>query len=180
MLGDENTGQWRIAPDGAGHATRRRYAGDTLILETEWDTTDGTVRLTDFMPPRGEAADLVRIVEGVNGTVRMRTELTLRFDYGQIVPWVRHHDHGITAIAGPDAVWLHTGVPLHSHDRVTTAEFTVTAGQRTTFVLTHRKSHLPRPRPAEPDRARRDTRRFWDDWIARHTYDGRWADAVRR
>src|SRR3954466_6354686 len=122
MLGDENTGQWRIAPDGAGHATRRRYAGDTLILETEWDTTEGTVRLTDFMPPRGEAADLVRIVEGVSGTVRMRTELTLRFDYGQIVPWVRHHDHGITAIAGPDAVWLHTGVPLHSHDRVTTAE----------------------------------------------------------
>src|SRR5690242_19025138 len=92
---------------GAGAATRRRYAGDTLILETEWDTAGGTVRLTDFMPPRGEAADLVRIVEGLAGTVDLRTDLTLRFDYGHIVPWVHHHEHGITAVAGPDAVWLH-------------------------------------------------------------------------
>src|SRR5689334_23114280 len=124
LLGDDNNGRWRIAPAGAGVATRRRYAGDTLILETEWDTGDGTVRLIDFMPPRGEAADLVRIVEGVTGSVRMSSELSLRFDYGHVVPWVRHHDDGISAIAGPDAIWLHTDVPLHGRDRSTTAEFT--------------------------------------------------------
>jgi GH15 family glucan-1,4-alpha-glucosidase len=180
LLGEPGNGRWRIAPHGAGAATRRRYAGDTLILQTEWDTGDGVVRLTDFMPPRGEAADIVRIVEGVTGTVDMRFELTLRFDYGHVVPWVRHHEHGITAIAGPDAVWLRTGVPLHSHDRVTVAEFTVTAGQRETFVLTHQQSHLPPPKPAQPEQALRDTRRFWEDWSARHTYDGPYADAVRR
>jgi GH15 family glucan-1,4-alpha-glucosidase len=180
LLGDQSNGRWCIAPDGAGVATRRRYAGDTLILQTEWDTEDGTVRLTDFMPPRGEAADIVRMVDGVTGTVRMRTELILRFDYGQVVPWVRHHEHGITAIAGPDAVWLHTDVPLRSHDRVTTAEWTITAGRRATFVLTHQKSHLPAPVSAQPERALRDTRRFWDEWIGRHTYHGPWTDAVRR
>jgi GH15 family glucan-1,4-alpha-glucosidase len=180
LLGDSSHGHWQIAPDGCGAATRRRYAGDTLILETEWDTDGGTVRLIDFMPPRGEAADLVRIVEGVTGRVRMRSELILRFDYGQIVPWVRHHDNGITAIAGPDAVWLHTDVPLDSHDRTTTAEFTVAAGQRVPFVLTRRQSHLPKPDPAHPESALADTRRFWAGWIGRHTYDGPWSDAVRR
>ncbi|MGW4942030.1 glycoside hydrolase family 15 protein [Actinoplanes sp. NPDC004185] len=180
LLGDDSNGRWRIAPTGAGEATRRRYAGDTLILETEWDTGDGTVRLIDFMPPRGEAADLVRIVEGVTGSVRMGSELSLRFDYGHVVPWVRHQDNGISAVAGPDAVWLHTDVPLHGRDRSTTAEFTVTAGQRITFVLTHQLSHLPEPKSAHPEQALRDTRRYWDDWIGRHTYDGPWTDAVRR
>ena len=180
LLGDSSHGHWQIAPDGCGAATRRRYAGDTLILETEWDTDTGTVRLIDFMPPRGEAADIVRIVEGVTGQVRMRSELILRFDYGHVVPWVRHHDHGITGIAGPDAVWVHSAVPLHSKDRMTTAEFTVTAGRRIPFVLTHRPSHLPKPDPVDAEQAWRDTRRFWGDWIGRHTYDGPWADAVRR
>ncbi|MBB4693532.1 glycoside hydrolase family 15 protein [Paractinoplanes abujensis] len=180
LLGDDSNGRWRIAPLGAGAATRRRYAGDTLILETEWDTGDGTVRLTDFMPPRGEAADIVRIVEGLAGTVHMRTDLTLRFDYGNVVPWVRHHQYGITAIAGPDAVWLHTDVPLDSHDRTTAGEFTVTAGQRVTFVLTHQQSHLPRPKAAQPEQALADTRGFWENWIARHRYTGPAGDAVRR
>ncbi|MEU8816235.1 glycoside hydrolase family 15 protein [Actinoplanes sp. NPDC048796] len=180
LLGDQDNGRWRIAPRGGGAATRRRYAGDTLILETEWDTDGGTVRLVDFMPPRGEAADMVRIVEGVSGTVHMRSELTLRFDYGHVVPWVRHHERGITAIAGPDAVWLRTGVPLHGRDRGTVGEFTVAAGERVTFVLTHQQSHLPQPRTAQPEQALSDTRRFWDDWIGRQSYEGPWADAVRR
>ncbi|UQU67806.1 glycoside hydrolase family 15 protein [Couchioplanes caeruleus] len=180
LLGDESAGRWRIAPQGAGAATRRRYAGDTLVLESEWDTGDGTVRLTDFMPPRGEAADIVRIVEGVAGRVPMRSDLVLRFDYGHVVPWVRHTEHGITAIAGPDAVWLHAGVPVESHDRTTTATFTVSAGQRIPFVLTHQKSHLPKPRPTDPERALAGTCRFWQEWIGRHTYDGPWPDAVRR
>jgi GH15 family glucan-1,4-alpha-glucosidase len=180
LLGDDRHGRWRIAPDGAVAATRRRYAGDTLILETEWDTDTGTVRLTDFMPPRGEAADVVRIVEGVSGRVGMRLDLSLRFDYGHIVPWMRRHEHGFTAIAGPAAIWLHSEVPLDHHDRTTAADFTVTAGQRIPFVLTHRPSHRPAPEPTQPDGARHDTRRFWQDWMSRHTYDGPWKDAVRR
>ncbi|WP_199512533.1 glycoside hydrolase family 15 protein [Nucisporomicrobium flavum] len=180
LLGDDSNGRWRIAPEGAGAATRRRYAGDTLVLESEWDTAGGTVRLIDFMPPRGEAADVVRIVEGVTGRVPMRSDLRLRFDYGHVVPWVRHTEHGIAAIAGPDAVWLHAGVPVESHDRTTTASFTVTAGQRIPFVLTHQQSHLPKPRPADPEQALAGTRRFWQGWIGRHTYDGPWPDAVRR
>jgi GH15 family glucan-1,4-alpha-glucosidase len=180
LLGNERNGRWRIAPAGAGPVARRRYAGETLILHSVWDTDGGTVRLVDFMPPRREAADVVRIVEGVSGRVDMRMDLTLRFDYGHIVPWIRHHDGGLTAVAGPDAVWLHTGVPLHTRDATTTAEFTVAEGQRIPFVLTHRLSHLPRPRPAKPGDALRDTHRFWTDWIGRHTYNGPWPDAVRR
>src|SRR5689334_21850286 len=118
LLGGDEHGRWRIAPAGAGDATRRRYDGDTLILESEWDTDSGAVRLIDFMPPREDAADLVRIVEGVSGEVRMRTDLALRFDYGNVVPWVRPHDHGFTAIAGPAAVWLRADVPLRHHGRV--------------------------------------------------------------
>jgi GH15 family glucan-1,4-alpha-glucosidase len=180
LLGDDRAGRWRIAPVGAGGATRRSYLGDSMILQTEWDTGDGTVRVIDFMPPRGDAADIVRIVEGVTGHVRMRTDLTLRFDYGHVVPWVRHHPGGMTAVAGPDAVWLHTEVPLDNHDRATSAEFMVDAGRRVPFVLTHRPSHLPRPEPAHAEPALRDTHRVWQDWIDRHTYDGPWADAVRR
>lgn len=92
LLGDEDAGFWRVAPAAGGLCTRRRYRGDTLILETEWDTPEGTVRLIDFMPPRGEAADVVRIVEGVSGRVPMHMALRLRFDYGRIVPWVRHRE----------------------------------------------------------------------------------------
>jgi GH15 family glucan-1,4-alpha-glucosidase len=180
LLGDESAGRWRIAPAGAGAATRRRYVGDTLILESEWDTADGTVRIIDFMPPRGEAADLVRIVEGVRGAVRMTSDLVLRFDYGHIVPWVRDTADGLSAVAGPDAVWLQTDVPLHNHDRRTTAEFTVAAGQRRAFVLTYRASHLPRPHPTDAEQALRDTERFWTEWIGRHGYSGGWSDAVRR
>jgi GH15 family glucan-1,4-alpha-glucosidase len=154
--------------------------GDTLILESEWDTADGTVRLIDFMPPRGAAADLIRIVEGVRGTVRVASELVLRFDYGHIVPWVRDTADGLSAVAGPDAVCLHTDVPLHNHDRRTTADFTVAAGQRRAFVLTYRASHLPQPHPTDPEQALRDTERFWTEWIGRHGYTGGWSDAVRR
>jgi GH15 family glucan-1,4-alpha-glucosidase len=180
LIGNDSHGRWRIAPVGAGASTRRRYLGDTLILQSEWDTDAGTVRLTDFMPPRGEAADLVRIVEGISGQVRMRTDLAMRFDYGDVTPWIRRHDQGFTAIAGPAAVWLHSDVPMQCHDRNTSADFTITAGQRVSFVLTHRQSHKPRPKPAHPGDALRDTREFWAGWIGRHRYDGPWADAVRR
>nr|WP_197746624.1 glycoside hydrolase family 15 protein [Mycolicibacterium gadium] len=180
LLGGEAAGQWRLGPAAGAVATRRRYRRDTLILETEWDTSDGTVRLIDFMPPRGGQADVVRIVEGVSGRVPMRMALRLRFDYGHIVPWVRRDGEYLAAVAGPDAVWLHTRAPIHGEDLATIAEFEVSAGQRVPFVLTHAPSHLPRPEPAQPERALAATERFWDDWIGRCRYEGRWAAEVRR
>ncbi|MER7541832.1 glycoside hydrolase family 15 protein [Actinomadura sp.] len=180
LLGDEDAGFWRVAPASGGLCTRRRYRGDTLILESEWDTPDGTVRLIDFMPPRGEAADIVRIVEGVSGRVPMRTALRLRFDYGRIVPWVRHREGEFNAIAGPDAAWLKTPVELEGHDLATYAEFAVSAGDRVPFVLTHKPSHLPRPKAVEPEQALAETEAFWSDWMRHYEYDGRWDDAVRR
>jgi GH15 family glucan-1,4-alpha-glucosidase len=180
LLGGADAGHWQLAPQGAGVAARRRYRGDTLILETEFDTAGGAVRIVDFMPPRGEAADVVRIVEGISGTVGMQTRLRLRFDYGSIVPWVRRDEHDHAAVAGPDSVWLRTDVPMHHHDRTLDGTFTVTAGQRIAFVLTHQLSHLPRPRFVQPHDALGATERFWQEWIGRCSYTGPYADAVRR
>ncbi|QKG24227.1 glycoside hydrolase 15-like protein [Actinomadura verrucosospora] len=180
LLGDERAGFWRIAPAAGGMCTRRRYRGDTLILETEWETPDGTVRVIDTMPPRGEAADVVRIVEGVGGRVPVRSELRLRFDYGRIVPWVRHQDGRFEAVAGPDAAWLKTPVALEGRGMSTVAEFTVAAGDRVPFVMTYKPSHEPRPRHVDAERALRDTEAFWAEWTSGFRYEGRWDDAVRR
>ena len=180
LLDDEEAGHWRIAPVDAGPATRRHYRGDSLILESEWETATGTVRVVDLMPPRGEAADVVRIVEGVCGTVRMRSRLRVRFDYGQVRPWVRHVDGELGAIAGPDAVWLRTSVPLHGEDFSTVAEFEVAAGQRVPFVLTYKPSHERPPKPVDAQQAVADTERVWAEWIGQCRYDGRWAPEVRR
>jgi len=180
LLHDERAGHWLLAPSTGGPATRRRYRDHSLILESEWDTEDGTVRVVDCMPPRGEAADVVRVVEGVSGRVTMRMRLALRFDYGHIVPWVRRQGEDLGAIAGPDAVWLRTPVALHGVEQTTVAEFSVEAGQRIPFVLTYQPSHLPRPRPVDVDVAIAETEGFWSDWIAKCDYDGRWPDEVRR
>ncbi len=180
LLGDDEAGSWQLAPAAGGMCSRRRYRGDSLILETEWDTPDGTVRVIDAMPPRGEAADVVRVVEGVSGRVPMRTAVRLRFDYGSVVPWVRHHDGQVSAIAGPDAAWLSSPAPLHGRDMDTAAEFTVSPGERVPFVLTYRPSHEPTPRPVDAEEALVDTAAFWSDWMGRFRYDGQWADAVRR
>jgi GH15 family glucan-1,4-alpha-glucosidase len=180
LLGGEDAGFWRVAPAGGGECTRRSYRGDTLILETEWDTAEGAVRVIDFMPPRGRTPDVVRIVEGLRGSVPMAMDLKLRFDYGNVVPWVHHTDGQLAAVAGPDAAWLSTEVPLHGRDFATEGRFTVRSGQRVPFVLTYSPSHLPSPTPADPERALRDTERFWQDFVAKFQYDGDWADAVRR
>lgn len=180
LLGDESAGHWRIAPVGGGAATSRRYRGDTLVLETEWWTPDGVVRIVDHMPPRGEAADVVRIVEGLSGSVPMHMDLVLRFDYGRVVPWVHRQGRDLGAVAGPDAVWLRTDAPLHGRDRATVSDFTVREGQRVPFVLTYQVSHLPRPEPVDPFKALADSERYWHEWIGRCDYDGRWTDAVRR
>ena len=180
LLDTPEAGRWKLAPVAGGASSRRRYRGDTLVLENEWDTPDGTVRVIDLMPVRGQAADVVRIVEGVSGRVRMRSELQLRFDYGSVVPWVKHAGAALSAVAGPDAVWLRTTVPLHGEDEASWAEFEVGPGERVPFVLTWAPSHEPEPRPVDAEDALRATVQFWESWIARCTYAGSWQPAVRR
>jgi len=180
LLGKEEHGRWSLAPTGAVTAVRRRYSGDTLILETEIDTADGTIRLIDFMPPRGEAPDVVRIVAGVAGRVSVRMELRLRFDYGQVVPWVRQDGDALVAVAGPDSCWLRTPMETHGEDMTTVAEFTVRPGDRVPFVLTWRESHLPAPPTVDAEDALQQTQQYWADWLSRCTYDGRWREAVVR
>jgi GH15 family glucan-1,4-alpha-glucosidase len=183
LLGTADNGFWQLAPASAadtGNCTSRQYRGDSLILETEWQTPDGTVRVFDFMPPRGQAADVVRIVEGVSGRVPMRMQLRLRFDYGRIVPWVRRTDDAWEALAGPDATWLSTPVPTRGEELTTCADFTVGEGDRVPFVLTYRPSYEGRPNPVDPEQALRDTEQYWSDWMRHYRYDGRWDEAVRR
>jgi GH15 family glucan-1,4-alpha-glucosidase len=180
LLDGPEAGFWRLAPKGGDLCTRRSYRGDTLILETEWETSEGAVRVIDTMPPRGEAADVVRVVEGLSGTVAMEMTLRLRFDYGRILPWVRHDSGQLAAVAGPDAAWLNTPVQLRGEHFTTRAEFQVSAGDRVPFVLTYHPSYLPAPEPAEAEQAIRDTENYWADWFRTFSYTGGWTDAVRR
>ena len=182
LLGTEDHGYWRICldagpggPDAAGGQPGpvRRYRGDSLILETEWRTGTGTVRVIDFMPPRdGRPPVLVRIVEGVHGHVDMASTLRLRLGYGSILPWVRRRDGRISAVAGPDSLWLDTPVALTGRDMAHTAAFRVTAGERIPFVLTWRPGHEDEPERADPDAELAQTAGFWRDWVARCSYDG--------
>jgi GH15 family glucan-1,4-alpha-glucosidase len=180
LLGDEENGHWRIAPRDGGLCSRRRYRGDTMVLESEWDQPGGVVRVIDFMPERGEAPDVVRIVEGVSGTVHLRSELRLRLGYGDVIPWVRHLDGMIAAVAGPDSVWLASDVAHHGRDFASYADFTVEAGQRVAFVLTWNPSYVHRPNPVDPYAALEDTERFWSDWAGQCSYQGRYREAVMR
>ncbi len=166
LLDTPDAGHWRIAPAGSEVCSTRRYVEDTLVLETEWRTPSGTVRVLDFMPPRGHAPDVVRIVEGVHGSVTMRGELRLRFDYGRVIPWVSHHGERTEAIAGPDRVRLRTPAPTRGQEMSTVSEFTVRAGDRVPFVLTWNPSHEPPPKAVDAEDALRDTLTFWRQWSA--------------
>jgi GH15 family glucan-1,4-alpha-glucosidase len=180
LLGDEGHGRWLIAPAGDVDAVHRSYQGDSLVLETEFRTRDGVVRLIDCMPPRQRDPDVVRVVEGVRGRVPMRMELVIRFDYGSIVPWVRRQGSALHAIGGPDSVWLRTPVELRGENFRTLAEFTVNEGERVPFTLTWRESHMPPPRRIDPIRAVDETESWWSDWASGITYKGGWRDAVIR
>ncbi|MEV4441768.1 glycoside hydrolase family 15 protein [Streptomyces sp. NPDC049577] len=182
LLGDRENGHWRLAPAGAGHCTRRAYRGDSLVLETVWETGSGTVKVTDFMPQRDRAPDVVRIVEGVSGSVEMLGVLRLRFDYGSVVPWVRRSDGHRVGIAGPDAVWLRSlpAVRTYGEDYSTRSEFTVGAGESVAFVLTWHPSHEPRPEPVDPHDSLRDSLEDWHAWAGQCTYDGPYREAVLR
>jgi GH15 family glucan-1,4-alpha-glucosidase len=181
LLGDERNGNWQIAPTAPGSQSTRRYQGDTLILETEWRTAGGTARVIDFMPRRDAGVPvLVRIVEGVRGEVEMDCALRVRFGYGQVVPWARRMGHSINAIAGPDSLWVTSGVPLEGRDMAHHATFTVTAGQRVPFTLTWTESHRGQPVACDPDDSLEETTRFWSGWTSRCTYHGRYREAVIR
>ena len=180
LLDTAEAGHWSVAPVSGGRTSRRRYRGDSLVLESEWDTPEGTVRVVDLMPVRGQAADVVRIVEGVSGRVRVRSELRLRFDYGSVVPWVRHTGSSMAAVAGPDAVRLVATVPLHGEGGATLADFEVSAGDCVSFVLTWSPSYEPEPAAVDPAGALSGTEAFWASWMEQCTYDGQWPEAVRR
>jgi len=188
LLGDQSHGHWLLAPtagDGPpsrGVAVQRDYEPDTLILSTLWHAVGGTVRVTDFMPPRDETMPvLVRIVEGVSGAVEMECALRLRFGYGHVVPWVSRHGRDICAVAGPDSTWISTPVRLIGHDLAHRATFVVRAGEQVPFVMTWMPSHLPGPPPAVDARdALAQTRGFWSRWVGRCGYHGAYRDAVVR
>jgi GH15 family glucan-1,4-alpha-glucosidase len=180
LLGDKGNGRWLLAPAGPVREVRRRYQGDTLVLETEHHTDDGVVRVVDGMPPRQQDPDVARVVEGVRGRVPMRMELTIRFDYGSIVPWVRRVEGALHAIAGPDSVWLRTPVPVHGENLTTVAEFTIAEGERVPFMLTWHASHQRAPRRIDPVRAIDDSEAWWGEWASRISYEGGWQDAVIR
>jgi GH15 family glucan-1,4-alpha-glucosidase len=180
LLGTPQNGRWLLAPAGEVRACRRHYLDDTLVLETEHETDEGIVAVTDFMPIRGVAPDIVRIVEGKHGRVRMKSELVVRFDYGSIVPWVRRTDDGIWAVAGPDTLRLHTPVPQHGENFTTVAEFTVEPGQRIPFTLTWHHSYQEPPPVDDPEASLRGTVQWWHDWSGQCNYDGPWREAVVR
>nr|WP_275409269.1 glycoside hydrolase family 15 protein [Streptomyces sp. SID12501] len=185
LLGTEEHGFWRLGPAHAADAAppvaaRRRYRGDSLILETEWDTPRGTVRVTDFMPPRDGAPQLIRIVEGVSGRVPMRSALRMRFSYGRVVPWVHKHEGRTVAVAGPDSVWFDTTAETYGKSLTTYADFTVAPGDRIAFTISWEPSHKQPPALPEPEQSLDATEEFWREWVEQCTYHGPYREAVVR
>ncbi|HEY8504924.1 MAG TPA: trehalase-like domain-containing protein, partial [Gemmataceae bacterium] len=180
LLGTPEHGRWLLAPAGEVREVRRRYRGDTLVLDTDFRTAGGEVTVTDFMPPRTDAPDLVRIVRGRSGAVPMRMELVIRFDYGSIVPWVRRTPRGLHAVAGPDALHLRGDVVPHGEDLRSVAEFTVREGGQVAFDLAWCSSFACEPARHEPGRSLRETEAWWREWSGCCTYADPWRDAVVR
>ncbi|SAL74219.1 glycosyl hydrolase family protein [Caballeronia choica] len=186
LLGTPEHGRWLIAPDlpedAAPPTITRRYRGDTLILETDFETPDGAVTIVDFMPARNGHSELVRIVVGRRGAVPMKTELVLRFDYGSSVPWVSRlpDDSGIKAVVGPDLAVLRTPIDLVGENMKTVGNFTVQAGERVPFSLCYSQSHLRLPPAHDPHTQLARTENHWREWSAQSDLKGKWAPAIRR
>jgi len=181
LLGTHRNGRWLIAPAEEVKSTTRRYWDKTLILETRFETASGTVALIDFMPPRGHASDVVRLVRGVSGRVRMMMQLVIRFGFGVDIPWVKRTEDGaLLAIGGPDMTMLRTPVETRGEDLTTVADFWVGEGETIPFVLTYGPSHLPVPEPIDPAYALQATEDFWTEWCSRCTYQGDQHDLVVR
>jgi GH15 family glucan-1,4-alpha-glucosidase len=178
LLGEPRHGRWLLAPAAEVRRSSRRYRSDTLILESVFVSDAGTVRAIDFMPPRGETPDIVRIVEGLDGKVPMRSELVIRYDFGHILPWVSRVDDARVAIAGPDALCYRTPVKVRGENMTTVSEFTVAAGERIPFVLTWFPSHTGLPEKIDPEQALDDAEDFWHDWASVCTHDGDYHDEI--
>ena len=181
LLGNDEKGHWTLAPAAGGTCTTRRYAGNTLVLETDWVTVDGAVRVIDFMPPRADTPHVVRIAVGLDGEVAMRSALRLRFDYGREVPWVRHAGCEAHAIAGPNLVRLAAAVPLRGEHRATLADFTVRQGDRVPFVMSWAPSHQPEMPYVDAEQTLAATTDFWTEWCSHAAYrDGAYNEAIDR
>jgi len=180
LLGEPEHGRWVIAPVSLSYRVQRRYLDSSLILETMFETTEGLVKVVDFIGLRHGLSDIVRLVRGVRGRVPMQTEFVLRFDYGSVVPWVeRLPEGGISAIAGPERVLLRTKVPLRGEDLKTVGEFDVEAGQSISFVMSYGHSHLPRPQPIDAEQALARVESFWRRWSSHCCPAGPWTDDVK-
>ena len=180
LLGGPEHGRWLISPVAQASSIRRRYRDGTLILETDFETAEGAVRVIDCMPLSNDRCDVLRIVEGLRGRVRMHTELVIRFDYGSVVPWVRRAGAALLATAGPDMLELHTDVAVHGENMKTVAEFDLGAGEQVHFALNFRPSHEATRPSVDPQRAIKATEGLWRKWSGRCTYQGRWREPVVR
>lgn len=180
LLGTADHGRWLLAPAGAPRKTTRTYRGDSLVLETTFTTESGEVTVVDGMPVRSVQPDVVRMVVGRRGSVRMRTHFAPRFDYGSLTPWVRPEAGGVVAVGGPDTLHLHSPVPLEIDQWAATAEFEVKEGEQVPFVLRWHPSHDPLAPPLDAAKAMDETARLWQAWADRCNYQGEWRDAVVR
>ena len=180
LLGNDDNGHWKIAPTGHVKSVSRRYRGDTLVLETEFETDTGIVRIVDAMDPMADTHCLLRLVEGVSGTVQMLSHLRMRFDYGSVVPWVQRLDGLIQAIAGPDAIAFRSEVRHSGRGMATVADFEIRNGESLAFQLDWHRSHRSPPPKCDVRATIDRVESWWSNWMSGFTYDGRWQDAVRR
>ena len=180
LLGKEGHGHWSISPMDRIRAIRRRYRDGTLILETEFETDTGSATLIDCMILREDGPELVRVVVGNRGRLRMCLELVIRFDYGSVVPWVRRIDNGISAIAGPDMIRVRSDSPLRGENMKTVSEFSVAGGEKVAFNLTWYPSHQQEPATMDINTSIQKTEAWWREWSDRCSYQGKWRDAVSR
>lgn len=177
LLGTEEHGRWRIAPQEEIRSVRRRYHQGTLILETEMEVDSGAIRIIDFMPPQTQAVDLFRIVEGIRGEVRLKSELAIRFDYGSILPWVQRSDRGLQFTAGPDTVYCFSDIRMDDQGN---CDLIVGQGQQAAFQLSWAETHEPRPLEKNPLQMLRDATAWWHEWSGRCCYRGAWQEEVAR
>ncbi len=181
LLGTDEHGRWLIAPKGETPRITRAYRHNTLIMETRFETADGAATLIDFMPPRIDGSHIVRKVVGERGKVKMHTELVLRFGYGATVPWVtRLDDQTLRGIAGPDTVLVRSDVLLHGENLKTVGDFTISAGETASFVLTYLPLHDTQSKPIDADHALASTEKFWTHWAAKSKIKCPWDEAVTR
>jgi GH15 family glucan-1,4-alpha-glucosidase len=180
LLGDEENGRFKIAPEHGAPRVKRRYREGTLVLETDFETDDGLVTVIDLMPPMTDVPEVVRLVVGKRGRVPMRMELVIRFDYGASVPWVRHTEGGIVAVAGPDMLHLDTPIPVRGEDFRTVGSFTVAEGDHVPFIMSWHPSHMAPPKPMGHEQALAQTEKFWRAWSGKSRYNGHYREAVMR